>query len=79
MGLSETSNTPSIRTRDGAVTEEGFVPEWELHPEKFRYYLVGNPGTRFAITKNEGWGFRLPWHHPRGGWRIGRWIVWWSK
>lgn len=75
--MSPASNGGRIRTRDGAITDEGFIPEWELHPEKFRYYVVGNPGTRFAITKAPYWAW--PWQQrPRGGVVVGRLLFWWS-
>jgi hypothetical protein len=73
-----TSKPGSIRRRDGAITEDGFIPEWVLHPEKFTYYLVGNPSTRFAITKSQEWRWTLPWRKPNGGWWLGRIVVWWS-
>lgn len=62
-----------------AARDTPSIPEWEAHPEKFTYYLVGNPGTRFAITKAPYWAWRFPWQPPRGGWIIGRLIVWWSR
>ena len=58
---------------------ERVLEEWELHREKFTYYLLGNPGTRFAITHARGirhW--RVPWQRPRGGWWLGPIVVWWS-
>lgn len=55
------------------------LAEWEKHPEKFSYYLVGNPSTDFAITKAPYWAWRFPWQKPNGGWIIGRLIVWWSR
>lgn len=72
--------TPTfIRRPDGAITEDGFIPEWELHPEKFRYYLIGNPSTRFAITKLKTWTWRFPWQRPLGGWALGPIMLWWSR
>lgn len=61
------------------VHQRSKAPEWELHPEKFTYYLIGNPDSRFAITHARGirhW--RFPWQRPRGGWWVGPIIVWWS-
>lgn len=53
--------------------------EWKLHPEKFTYYILGNPESRFAITRvRDIREWRLPWQRPRGGWCVGSIIVWWS-
>jgi hypothetical protein len=47
-------------------------------------YIIGNPNTRFAVTKRPDFqdaptGASLPWRWPKGGWRLGPVIVWWSK
>jgi hypothetical protein len=43
-------------------------------------YVVGKPGTKYAVTRrsrgNSEWS--LPWRKPNGGWKVGRFIVWWS-
>lgn len=43
-------------------------------------YVLGHPGGRYALTAHRGQlRFHLPWQWPRGGWWIGRYIVWWGK
>jgi len=72
--------TVYVRTlREWHALAGGRRAEWELHPEKFRCYLVGSPATRFAVTKAKDSSWRFPWQRPLGGWRLGRLIVWWSK
>jgi hypothetical protein len=41
-------------------------------------YLLGSPTSRFAVTRTSMARWRLPWQRPRGGWWMGRMIVWWS-
>ena len=43
-----------------------------------RGYWLGNPATRFAVTRAPNWDIRWPWSRPLGGWWVGRIIVWWS-
>ena len=43
-------------------------------------YVFGKPGTRFAVTRraNGKREWSVPWRKPNGGWKVGRFIVWWA-
>ena len=42
-------------------------------------YVLGKPGSRFAVTRRvRSCDIAAPWKWPKGGWRVGRFIVWWS-
>jgi len=49
------------------------------HDNRPHRYIVGNYQTRLAVTLGKQWVWRLPWQRPRGGWWLGRVIVWWSR